>query len=56
MSNDVVEVAMCATEWVMLKPDQLYLFFVTPGCKRCEEMARQSQGDQGDATGLKCDD
>lgn len=40
--SPVVELAMCEQEHLVLKPDQLYVFRVMPGCARCEALAVRS--------------
>lgn len=38
------EMYLCETEFLVLHPDQLYLFRVEPDCQRCEELARAGRG------------
>ena len=37
--NEVTELALCESEHLILRADQLYRFVAMPGCKRCEELA-----------------
>jgi hypothetical protein len=38
--NVVTRMGLCETEFLILKPNQLYEFVVMPGCARCEELER----------------
>jgi hypothetical protein len=35
----IIELSLCEQEFLVLKPNQLYLFTVMPGCKGCRELA-----------------
>jgi len=43
-TDGVVELALCETEMVILKPDQLYRFVVVPGCERCAKLQEMGKG------------
>jgi hypothetical protein len=43
-SDNVVNMALCSTEHVFLKPNQLYRFYQHPTCKRCAMLAAYSEG------------
>lgn len=38
--SQIIEMGLCETEQVILKPDQLYKFVEMPNCKRCAELAK----------------
>ncbi len=40
IKQDVIELAMCEQEHLILRPNRLYMFVVHKGCKRCEELAK----------------
>lgn len=46
--DDVLEMFLCETERVILKPNQLYRFNVDPNCDRCKYLAKE-----GDPSRLK---
>jgi len=37
--QEVIVLALCESERLVLRPDQLYRFTVMPGCARCAELA-----------------
>lgn len=40
LANDAItEIALCEVPHILLRPGQLYLFVVRPGCKACEDAA-----------------
>lgn len=40
MNEEAITVLfLCEQEHLILKPNQLYRFEVSPGCKRCQELA-----------------
>ena len=44
--SDVVEMALCETQHLFLRPDQLYVFRVVAGCKECELLAKIYQDEK----------
>lgn len=57
---EAVEMALCSTEQVFLKPNQLYRFYVKDGCEACARIANPpaspvAQAQEGDAVPENCD-
>jgi len=44
LSHDIIELALCESEILILKPNVHYVFKVMPNCKRCKELAGESNG------------
>lgn len=44
IGDDVLEMGLCETEHVLLKPNRTYRFVVMPDCDRCKELADRSEG------------
>lgn len=40
----VVNMALCSTQHVFLKPNQLYRFYQHPTCQQCAKLAAYSEG------------
>jgi hypothetical protein len=39
MEEKVIEMALCETQILFLRPNQLYRFVVIPGCAECARLA-----------------
>jgi len=39
MNNEIIEMALCEVDHVMLRPNRLYRFIVMPNCPACEKLA-----------------
>lgn len=42
-SRDVIELALCESEKLILKPNQLYFFRIHPDCLRCKELEKANE-------------
>jgi hypothetical protein len=39
-----IEMALCEQEFLILRPDTLYIFRVIPNCERCKALAEAYKG------------